>query len=112
MTLETFCDFQETCEEQRKALSEMEHRIVELESVRIKQSRKIASLKQDKDLTETEAQQGFRVTESAVQSLSNEVQRLKSRLDEVQKREKQVQKGLLVVHTKLFSIFSNKSFFS
>lgn len=64
--------------------------MLELEQIRTKQSRKIASLKQDKELTETEVQQGYKVTESAVQSLSNEVQRLKQRLDEVQNREKQV----------------------
>lgn len=79
-----------TNEEARKTIHDLERKVSELDSLRAKQARRIAGLKLEKDQTQMDANHGFNVTETTMQSLSNEVQRLKRMLEDSQKREKQL----------------------
>uniref|UniRef100_A0A914X7A4 Uncharacterized protein n=1 Tax=Plectus sambesii TaxID=2011161 RepID=A0A914X7A4_9BILA len=79
-----------TVEEQRRLLRDMERKLKEFDDLRERQARKIATLHSVKNQTEADASHGLKVTESTIQSLSNELQRLKLRTEELQKREKQL----------------------
>lgn len=82
--------FQITTSEQQRTIQELERRLDELEQLREKQAKKIAGMMYDQDAVEADKKHTTRVTQATVQSISNELDRMKQKLDEAGKREKQV----------------------
>lgn len=82
--------FQITTSEQQRAIQELERRLDELEQLREKQAKKIAGMMYNQDAVEADKKHTTRVTQATVQSISNELDRMKQKLEEGAKREKQV----------------------
>ncbi|XP_072032312.1 coiled-coil domain-containing protein 170-like [Amphiura filiformis] len=72
-------------------IEEMQKEIMKLEKMKEKQARKIAGMKQELQYSEHEATEGRQRAEESVKSMVDELQATKALLNEVQRRERQLQ---------------------
>lgn len=68
----------------------LEVRLGQLDKIRQKQAKKITSLKDDMNVTETGGEERIGKAESAIQALSRELKTTKNLLDDMAQRERQV----------------------
>ena len=72
-------------------IDEMQKEIMKLERMKEKQARKIAGMKQELEYSEHEAVEGRNRAHESVKSMADELQATKALLNEVQRRERQLQ---------------------
>ena len=82
--------------EAENAIDQLESKVGQLERVRQKQAKKIATLKEDFTVKDSEISMKKQSINNTIQALSSELKTTKAALDEITKRERQVKKLLIV----------------